>query len=497
MKKRSGKKLDARRAGRVVLTYNVKSKTAKYLSQLARKLYRYRVFTEYTNPKTGESFTRGLDVVEQGEVRVYPYKDTLTPLIGHTQKQHEKLITLTGSKGVEKFYEKKLSPFKDGHIKGKRDVAGHIILNKNSEIQRRADGYNINLNINLKLQKLIEKMLDAKKKELGAKEILCGVMDPHNGQILSLASSNRYVPSKITKKSQKNRFTSFVEYTYEPGSVIKTITFALLLKEKKINPLDLVRTYNGRYRLGKKTITDTHRYEWLSASDVIVHSSNIGTALMAQKLTKEEFYAGLRSFGFAQRSGIDLPFEKRGVLPKVEQFKSEIYKATAGYGYGLSTNFVQLLKAYAVFNNNGRIVSPRLAKSLVSRKDAKAFNIFQPKPKQIIAPSVAKMVKNVLVKTVEKGTGTAALTEGVEVGGKTGTAHISRGGRYVNEYNSSFFGFANDSKNHHYTIGVSVVEPKEKYFASQTAVPVFKEIIQILIDEGFIEPRIILEDAAQ
>ena len=486
------KKIASKKAGRVVLSYNIDSKTAKYLKQLSRKLYKYRIFIQYRNPKTGFAFTRGMDVVEEGEVRVYPNGDILTPVIGHIHKKQDKRIKIYGVKGIERFYEKKLHPFKDGVIRGKRDVAGHIILNKQSHIERRVDGYNVRLNVDLKVQAFVEKMLDKMVKEIDAKEIMCAVMDSRTGKILSIASSNRYIPDHITKKTTPHRFTSFVEHTYEPGSVMKVVTYAMLLKEKKLNPYELVRTYNGRYKLGRKTITDEHRYEWLSAQDVIVHSSNVGIAQIAQRLNQAEFYKGLKSFGFSESSGVDLPYEQIGTIPSMARMKAKIYKATVGYGYGLSANFMQILKAYNAFNNDGKLVSPRIASKMESRLEDKSYVIFQPHDKQVIPASVAAVVNKTLIKTVQKGTGRATIIEGLTIGGKTGTSHISEHGRYVKKYNSSFFGFVNDKK-HKYTIGVTVIKPKKKHFASQTAVPTFKKTVEILIDEGYLEPEIIAE----
>jgi len=488
------KKLNTKRKGRVVLSFDIDSKTAKYLKQLSRKLYKYRIFIEYRNPKTGFSFTRGMDIVEEGEVRTYPNGDILTPVLGHVRTKQDKRIYHYGVKGIERFYEKKLHPFKDGFIRGKRDIAGHIILNKQSHIERRADGYNIRLNIDLKVQTFIEKMLVNMQHELDSTEIMCAVMDSKTGKIISIASSNKYIPDHITKRSAKHRFTSFVEHTYEPGSVMKVITYAMLLKEKKLNPYELVRTFNGRYKIGRKTITDEHRYEWLSAQDVIVHSSNVGMAQLAQRLNQAEFFKGLKSFGFSEPSGIDLPYEQIGKIPPMARMKAKIYKATVGYGYGMSANFIQVLKAYNAFNNDGKLVSPRIADKLESRLEDKSYVIFKPHDKQVVPASVAAVVKKTLIKTVQKGTGRATIIEGLEIGGKTGTSHISEKGRYVKKYNSSFFGFVNDKK-HKYTIGVTVIKPKTKHFASQTAVPTFKSIVHILIDEGYLEPEILMEKA--
>ena len=99
-------------------------------------------------------------------------------------------------------------------------------------------------------------------------------------------------------------------------------------------------------------------------------------------------------------------------------------------------------------------------------------------------------MKKILIKTVQEGTGTKAVTPGLEVGGKTGTAHIVEAGEYVYKYNTSFLGFANDAENG-YTIGVVVIKPKRNHFAAQTAVPVFKEIVDLMVDENYLKPNIV------
>ena len=79
---------------------------------------------------------------------------------------------------------------------------------------------------------------------------------------------------------------------------------------------------------------------------------------------------------------------------------------------------------------------------------------------------------------------------GLEIGGKTGTAHMAKGGRYVREYHSSFYGFANDKFGHKYTIGALVIRAKKRYayFASKSAVPTFRQIVQLLVEQGKLIP---------
>ena len=104
-------------------------------------------------------------------------------------------------------------------------------------------------------------------------------------------------------------------------------------------------------------------------------------------------------------------------------------------------------------------------------------------------------MKRLLVRTVEEGTGKSAKMYGLEIGGKTGTAQIARGGKYLKEYISSFIGFVNDEHGNSYTIGVTVFNPISTgvnwyyHYAASSAVPVFKEIIQNLVKLNYLVPK--------
>ncbi len=488
-KKRVKKRILSRK-GSLVLSYKINPKSAKHLKALARKLFRLGVFKTYHDKKKGIDFLHGLSIVQSGERRVYPVVKTLTPVIGYVKKIEKDGITkVMGVKGLERYYEDKLLSIQDTTVIGNRDISNTIILNRDSISSRRINGFDIHATISLKLQKMLEDLLDNYKESLNAKEIVVSVMHSSSGALIALASSNRYNPDFIRRSDYSNLNVSAVEYVYEPGSVMKSVIFALLLKESKVNPYDLVRIYGGKYKLGRRIIRDTHDYEWLSAEDVIVHSSNVGIVQLAQKLDPIEFYQGLKDFGFTMKTKIDLPYEKVGSIPPLYKFKSETYKGTVSYGYGMSATFMQVLKAYNIFNNNGRMVTPYIA-SYFEGDDGKQYPISRIGEKEVIPISVAKRMQSILIKTVQKGTGVKAKIDGLTIGGKTGTAHIAEKGKYVRKYNSSFFGFANDKKNN-FTIGVLVIQPKKKYhyFASMSAVPIFKEVVLRIIEEGYLTPE--------
>ena len=476
--------------GVVVLSYLVPEKQAQYLKTLAYELRRYKVFMELKNSDTGLRSVHGLSIIESGETRIYPYGDVLTPIIGYPQKLEDDGYTrIKGTKGLEKRFDYELSSKQDGSSRGKRDVNSYIILNKDSFTKANLNGFNIKLTIPISLQIKLEKMCSSMKKELRAKQVMLAVMDSKNGRVLAMATSNRFLPKDIQKSDYPFLNSAMIEYSFEPGSVIKPITFALLLDKKRINPYDLVNGHNGKFKVGNKVITDEHPFAWLSAEDVIVHSSNIGIAQLAQKLSGFEFHEGLKSFGFTKKSTPDLIYEQEGSLPSINQLDRDIYKATCSYGYSMRANLMQLLRAYSAFNNNGRTIKPQIVDSFIDEFKTQT-KLENEEPIQVIQSATASRMKDILIKTVNKGTGIKAITPGLIIGGKTGTAHIVERGQYVNKYNTSFIGFAND-KNVNLTMGAIVIQPKTSQFASQTAVPTFKKAVDILIEDGYLKPDII------
>ena len=477
----------AKRRGTVVLSYDISPIQAQYLKKLSHELRRFKVFLELVNPRTGYRSIHGLNVLESGESREYPYGDLLTPIIGYPHKFEQDGYThILGVKGLEKRFDGELSARQDASSRGNRDVNSYIILNKDSFTKPKIDGLDIKLTIPIALQIKIERMLDKMKIELGAKQIMIAIMRSNSGDILTMASSNRFLPTDIKRSDYPSLRSGMIEYSFEPGSVIKPLTLSILLEKHLVNPLELVNGHNGRFKIGRKVIRDEHRFDWLSAEDVIVYSSNVGISQLAQKLSGYEFYDGLYKFGLSQKSTPDMIYEKRGSIPSAKRLENEIYKATCAYGYGLRVNLMQLIRAYSAFNNNGNMVYPKIVSSLIDEFGQEKKTLYEDQV-NVLPSAIAKRMQKILIKTVNKGTGRKAITPGLIIGGKTGTAHIVEKGQYVEKYNTVFMGFAND-KEHHYNIGVVVIQPKISQFASQTAVPVFKKAVDIMVEDGYLEP---------
>ena len=475
----------------IILSKTIASSTAMQLKSLALKLRKLGVFRSIKT-RSGIDVLYGLDIIENGESRRFPLHDVLSPILGYVGKKSDGYYTRPeGKKGLERNYNEHITSKKDGYFKGKRDVLGAVIHDKNSINAGRVDGLDLHLNIPLAFQRRVELMIDAMKTSIDADEILVGVMKSRTGKVLALASSERYDPSHIRQADVPKLNPKFSEYPYEAGSVLKPLTLAIALNNKKVTPKTWFNTYNGKMKIGKRrTITDDDKFDSLTATDIIVHSSNVGISQVSWRLSGKEFREGLINFGVAKPSGLDLSRDLPGQLKPLHLLDHKMHRANSAYGYGMLVTFAQLFKAYSAFNNDGIAVTPRIVDYLGDDQghrytlDPQVGNI------RAINKKSANQIHDILLEVVKRGTGVKAQFPGLEIGGKTGTAHIAKHGRYVREYHSSFYGFANDKVGNKYTIGVLVIRAKKrhKYFASQSAVPTFRNIVKILVNQNLLKP---------
>lgn len=472
------------------ISYNISTITAANLKLLNSKLDRFRVFREYE--EYGRVIQKmGIDIEVSGYSRKYPYGDIMEPLLGYTQKtQNRKMTQVFGVKGSEKNHDSYLQAKNEGKIIGNRDIHFNLIRNKNFSMVEKKDGFNLTLTLPLAFQKKVEIIIDQANKKLKAKEILVGVMDSKTGKILALATSKRFNPKNIKKDEYASLNLSATELSFEPGSIIKPVIYAILLQKNLIPENQEIFLHNGVYKIGRHTIRDDHPLKSATPPEILENSSNIGMIKLTQNLNSQDFLSSLKAYGFGAKTSIDLSQEAEGVLPDLQKLKGS-YKASVSYGYGFRATFMQILRAYASFSNGGYLVTPQIVDFISNDKER--YKLKLPPNTQIISSQNALELQKILKEIVKKGTGKKAYIENIDLGGKTGTARIFIDGKYTKRYNSSFFGFAKDSKKS-YTIGVVAFDPNVDeggYYGSKTAAPIFREIVELLISENRLKPTLL------
>lgn len=378
-----------------------------------------------------------------------------------------------GSAGVEFQYNQLLSG-KDGKAIFQRD--GH----KNSyhiteyPIQKPEGGKSIGLTIDLELQSVIEEELENGIRLTRADGGSAVFMDPKSGEILAMAYCGGGDELPI-----KNRIISD---NFEPGSTFKIVTAAAALEEKILTPEDKIYAEMGEFKTANRIIHDVKPHGWLTFKESVVFSSNIALAKIAHKVGKEKIYKYARNFGFGTKMGIDLPGESKGFISSPDEWSGFVL-STIGFGQGVSLTALQLICAYATVANDGVLMKPFVVKAIMD-ENGDTLQVFHPTPlRQVISSQTASTLVDFLKGVVSCGTGKNAKLEGLEIGGKTGTAQKAKQngrGYEENKYIASFVGFfpADDPK----MVGLITLDnPKTAHLGSQTAAPVFKNTTQRIL----------------
>jgi cell division protein FtsI (penicillin-binding protein 3) len=317
-------------------------------------------------------------------------------------------------------------------------------------------GVNVTLSIDRVIQHDAERYLREGIADSAAESGTVVVMDPRNGEVLALANYPSFDPrrERPTPQEAAARHSNIaVQIPCEPGSVMKMITVTMGIDTGLFRPETPIYCENGAFaRPGRRAIHDVHRYGTLDVSGVLIKSSNIGVTKISLAAGPARLYEYLKRFGIGDRTGIELPAESRGILrPQACRDKTDRNCWTPAsheyiaFGHEVSATAVQLARAVAVIANGGLLVQPHLVIAK-SRPTPEGREIplpveIQP-PKRVLRAETAITIRRIMERVVLEGTGKAAAIPGYSVGGKTGSAQIFEGGRWLNRHNSSFIGFA-------------------------------------------------------
>lgn len=228
-------------------------------------------------------------------------------------------------------------------------------------------------------------------------------------------------------------------------------------------------------------IHDTHVSEWLTPTQLLAVSSNIGAAKVGIELGESKLYEALRRFGFGEATGLPLPGEASGVLRSRGRPWVQVETAAASFGQGISTTSVQLAMALGAIANGGKLMEPILVKRILDGQ-GNLVREYPPRIRREVVPAhVARTVSEMLVAVTEgEGTGVEASLSGFKVAGKTATAQKAdpQTGRYTHDkFTSSFMGFV-PADRPRIAIVVVLDEPMVSHAGGTVAAPVFRRVAE-------------------
>ena len=348
------------------------------------------------------------------------------------------------------------------------------------------------LSLDLTVQAATRQVLEGGMKLMNARGAAAVLMDVHTGEVIALVSLPDFDPNDrprpLTKgndPAQSPLFNRALQGVYELGSTFKPFAAAQALELGLANPSTMIET-KGPLRWGKYKIRDFHDYgDRLSLTDVIVKSSNVGIAHVAQVIGAKRQREFLQSLGLLDPVPLEM-VEAKGSRPLLPPRWSEISTMTISYGHGLSVSPVHLAAAYATLANGGRQVRPTLLRRDRPQEGAR-----------VISEETSRRIRHMLRQVVLRGTASLGEVAGYEVGGKTGTADKPKptGGYYKDKVIATFASIfpASDPR---YVLIVTLDEPvetsgpKPRRTAGWTAVPVAAEIIRRVAPLLGLRPRI-------
>lgn len=426
-------------------------------------------------------------------LRVYPAGSVASHVTGFVN------IDGDGQEGLELVYDSELRGV-PGYAEYERDVAGRVIPQGYTNIVPAIPGEDLITTIDLPLQyQAQESCIDALERT-GAESCWAVVLEVETGEVLAMVGAPVFDPETRQTLDEScddaedptacRMFSNFViRGIYEPGSTQKMITFAAALEEGEVQVGTLIPDVDDELevlkgacdsvdddRFGCYEDFDEHKKTDMTVAEIFTRSSNVGTIKVAERLGQKKLIDYIERFGLGEKTGVDYTVEAPGIL----RFDAgcQTCLASAAIGYSVAVTPLQMAAAYASIGNDGVWTTPHIVRSQVDAEGE--TEVADVETRQVVSPSTALLMRQLLARVVEEGTGRNGAVEGYRVGGKTGTANkLSEDGtRYTEKTRASFVGLApiNDPK---IVVAVLVDAPDHDFrTGGLSAAPVFSEIME-------------------
>jgi cell division protein FtsI/penicillin-binding protein 2 len=388
-----------------------------------------------------EKSLRGL-YFHQNTTRTYPNGPLLSHVLGFLGRKDPKDEFVVGVEGIERSMEDYLKGI-DGFRHIERDRTGREIVIYRGQEQAPRHGMNVQLTIDMNLQAILEAELDNAFRELKPDNATGIIVDPNTGEILAMTSRPSFNLNQIDSAKPEEMKNRAIFDMVEPGSTFKIVVASAALTERVVSQKSIIYCENGAFSYGGRILRDHHGYGQMSVHDILMKSSNIGSAKMALMLGDEKFYEYVRRFGFGERSGIALPGEIPGLVHPPSRW-DRLTITRMPMGQAVAVTPLQIAMGMSVIANGGKLMRPQIIKSIQDPDGQEIVSIKPEVIREVIPTSTAKFVSAALTEVVsERGTAALARVSGFSVAGKTGTAQKvdPKGGYAAGEYIVSFVGY--------------------------------------------------------
>lgn len=482
-----------------------KSETAGKISDIL-KLEKDRVFEALNKPndpyeviahkvsdddaeKIRKEKIKGIEITPE-IVRYYPSKSMAANIIGFMGYRDDKRV---GQYGVEGYFNESLEGSM-GFLEIEKDVSGSWISIGSKSGTLPQDGDDIVLTIDQTIQYVAEKKLKEAVEKWGAEAGNVIIIDPKTGDVIAMAQYPSFDPNEYFKEKNLETFlNSNIHNVYEPGSIEKTITMAIGLETGKVTQ-NTTYVDTGSVIVDGWTIknSDGKAHGSQSMIQVLENSLNTGTIFVQQKVGKEDFLRYLKNFDLDSLTGIELNGEAAGSLENLK-IKNDVNYATASFGQGISVTPLSILMAISSLANDGKLMRPNIISEII-HSGGKTEKMEPKYVRKTVSAKTANIISAMMVSVVENGHAKGAKIKGYKIAGKTGTAQIPKkeGRGYEEEATiHTFVGFG-PIPNPRFSVLVKLDKPKAK-FAESTAIPVFRELAEELINYYNISPTEDLE----
>ena len=415
---------------------------------------------------------RGVLVTKEAK-RFYPNGDLAAHVLGFAD------VDGKGIEGIELALDDRLRGSVE-RVPAIRDRRGKVVFSEHLLDDRAAAGDEVSLTIDKTIQHFAEQELELAVRTFEARAGSIVVMDPNTGELLAIANYPRFNPNRPGASHPADRRNRAVTDRFEPGSTVKPFTIAGALARGAVGAHQQIDCEEGQMQVAEYVIHDSHHWDMLTPAQILIHSSNIGTAKIGLALGRPALYQVLRGFGFGQSTDIGLPGETAGILRHYNRWY-DMDAATISFGQGMSATALQLTLAMSAIANGGKLMRPTLVQRVV---DARGDTVEEALPRvrrRVVPERVARVVTAMLTGVTSKdGTGEEAAIDGYLVAGKTGTAQKAdyvHGGYAKDRWSSSFVGFA-PASNARLSIAVVIDEPVIAHQGGAVAAPAFRRLME-------------------